>query len=63
MLLFKGLKHMPSVSSTNREVIAVQVMRRKLLGYRSVGIHVLRNGEDEWVVRVLSVMPISLKQT
>lgn len=54
---------MPSVSSTNREVIAVQVMRRKLLGYRSVGIHVLRNGEDEWVVRVLSVMPISLKQT
>lgn len=63
ILLFKGLKRpgqcMPNVSNTNREVIAMQEMRRKLPGYRSLDINVPRNGEAKRVVGGLSVMPIS----
>lgn len=66
ILLFKGLKRpgqcMANIPSTNREVIAMQEMRRKLLGYHSLGIHVPRNGKAEQVVRGLSVMPININQ-
>lgn len=66
ILLFKGLKRpgqcMPNIPTTNREVIAVQEMRRKLLSYHGLGIHVPRNGKAEQVVRGLSVTAVSINQ-
>lgn len=66
MVLFKGLKRpsqcLPNVSNANREVIALQEMRREL---RVITVGVFMSPErGSWrVVSGLSAMPIGVKQT